>query len=64
MLNIRLAPIPPLNYTKTRKHQKRGRVHTNTTTAIGPMPVMCYTGQPRARLRASITKYKSSFVHS
>ena len=60
MLNTRLAPIPTLNYIRTRKHQKLGRVHTNT---IGYMLVICYTGQPRVRLKASITKYKSSFVH-
>ena len=53
MLNTRLAPIPSLNNTKTRKYQKLGRVHTNTTTAIGPMPVICHTVKPRARLRAS-----------
>ena len=40
MLNIRLVPSPSLNYTKTRKHQKLGRVHTNATTDVGPMPVI------------------------
>ena len=40
MLNIRLAPSPSLNCTKTRKHQKVGRVHINSTIAIGPMPVI------------------------